>query len=121
MLCKKTLSKAVFFDYSDNLWINKPLLSLGSNQVDLGGMMAPASAMSIRSSMVVGCMENATAILPSSTRSDNAFKPRIPLFLLPRKAYIDDAHGNILPVTVWITGFLCTAMGRFPGAFGRIY
>src|SRR5581483_619869 len=35
-------------------WLTMPSASLGSNQVDLGGMMPPASETAIRSSMLVG-------------------------------------------------------------------
>ena len=40
---------------------SRPSRSFGSNQVDFGGMMPPASAMRIRSSTVTGNSENATA------------------------------------------------------------
>ena len=43
-----------------SLWINNPLRSFGSNQVDLGGMSRPASATSSSSRMEVGYMEKAT-------------------------------------------------------------
>lgn len=45
-----------------NLWIKSPLLNFGSNQVDFGGITLPASAIAIKSSMVVGHIEKATAI-----------------------------------------------------------
>ncbi len=35
-------------------WLTKPSASLGSNQVDLGGMTSPASATDINASMLVG-------------------------------------------------------------------
>ena len=40
---------------------NRPERSLGSNQVDLGGMTSPASATAISSSSEVGNREKATA------------------------------------------------------------
>lgn len=40
--------------FHDKEWIKMPLRSFGSNQVDFGGIMLPASAMSIKSSRVVG-------------------------------------------------------------------
>ena len=41
-------------------WMKSPLRSLGSNQVDLGGISRPASATDSSSSMDVGYMANAT-------------------------------------------------------------
>jgi len=35
-------------------WLSTPSASLGSNQVDFGGMIAPASATAIRSVICVG-------------------------------------------------------------------
>ncbi len=35
-------------------WLTMPSANFGSNQVDFGGMMPPASATAIRSSMLVG-------------------------------------------------------------------
>ncbi len=35
-------------------WLTMPSASLGSNQVDFGGMIAPASATAIRSVISVG-------------------------------------------------------------------
>lgn len=43
------------------VWIKSPLRSLGSNQVDLGGMISPASATRKRSAMVTGYREKASA------------------------------------------------------------
>ena len=43
------------------MWQNIASRSFGSNQVLLGGMMPPASAMAMRSSMLVGNIENAQA------------------------------------------------------------
>src|SRR6185295_6688596 len=58
--------------------ISKPSLSLGSNQVDLGGMISFASETINNSATVVGNSENATAALPSSTRRSSSFVPRSP-------------------------------------------
>ena len=48
---------------------SRPSRSLGSNHVDLGGMIPPASDTRIRSSTDTGKRENATANLPESTSS----------------------------------------------------
>ena len=37
-----------------NVWITMPSRSFGSNQVDFGGMMSPASATAINSPIEVG-------------------------------------------------------------------
>jgi len=37
-----------------SMWLTMPSASLGSNQVDFGGMIAPASATAIRSLIAVG-------------------------------------------------------------------
>ena len=50
-------------------WTKSPDRSFGSNQVDFGGITAPASAMAIISPTVTGYIENATASRPSATRS----------------------------------------------------
>ncbi len=57
---------------------SSPSLSFGSNQVDFGGMMPPASEIAIRSSTVTGNIENATAALPESTACSSAAVPRAP-------------------------------------------
>jgi len=54
------------------MWQNIASRSLGSNQVLLGGMMPLASAMVIKSSMLVGNMENAQAYSPSFTSFSNS-------------------------------------------------
>ena len=46
---------------------SSPSRSFGSNHVDFGGMMPPASEIAIRSSIVTGYIENATAAVPEST------------------------------------------------------
>src|SRR5215510_2153106 len=46
---------------------NNPSRSFGSNQVDLGGMIPPASEIVIRSSTLTGYIEKATAYLADVT------------------------------------------------------
>ena len=60
------------------MWQNMASRSLGSNQVLLGGMMPPASAMAIRSSMLVGNMEKAQAYSPLLTSFSSSAVPRMP-------------------------------------------
>src|ERR1035437_3575453 len=60
------------------MWQNMASRSLGSNQVLLGGMMPPASAMAMRSSMLVGNSENAHAYSPLLTSFSNSTVPRMP-------------------------------------------
>src|SRR5204862_8227472 len=60
------------------VWTSRPSRSFGSNHVDFGGMMPPSSAIDIRSSMVTGCMEKATAARPSLTADSSAAVPRAP-------------------------------------------
>ena len=48
-------------DNQSRVWTTRPERSFGSNQVDLGGMMPPASAISITVSTFTGCIEKATA------------------------------------------------------------
>ena len=52
--------------------------SFGSNHVLLGGMMPPASAIVIRSRMLVGYIENAQAYSPEFTSFSNSPVPRMP-------------------------------------------
>ena len=59
-------------------WINKPSLSLGSNHVDFGGMISPASETAMRSSILTGNSENATAAAPESTSRSRYWVPRAP-------------------------------------------
>ena len=47
-----------------NRCASRPLRSLGSNQVDLGGMISPASATRSSSAMLVGCRLKAMAQSP---------------------------------------------------------
>ena len=47
--------------------MNKPERSFGSNHVLFGGMICPASAISMSCRMVTGCMEKATAARFAST------------------------------------------------------
>src|SRR6266498_4031474 len=53
--------------YHSSMWQNIPSRSFGSNQVLFGGIMPPASAIAIRSSMLVGNIENAHAYSPLLT------------------------------------------------------
>ena len=50
----------------ESLWINRPLRSFGSNQVDFGGISLPSSAICISSSMEVGNMAKATPPVSSA-------------------------------------------------------
>src|ERR1039458_9149277 len=59
-------------------WQNIASRSFGSNQVLLGGMMPPASAMLIKSSMLVGNMLNAQAYSPLLTSFSSSAVPRMP-------------------------------------------
>ena len=61
----------------ESLCTNMPLRSFGSNQVDFGGIVSPASAIAITSSIRVGYSENATFIPPATSRS-NSCNPRMP-------------------------------------------
>src|SRR5438105_3944881 len=58
--------------------MSSPSRSFGSNHVDFGGMMAPASDTAIRSATPTGCIENATALCPRSTRAWSSRVPRAP-------------------------------------------
>ena len=49
-------------------WLTMPSASFGSNQVDFGGMIAPASATAMRSLICVGYSANATAIAVGPAR-----------------------------------------------------
>ena len=61
-----------------NLWITKPDRNLGSNQVVLGGIMFPVSAISIICFMLTGYRARAIAISPLSTRFLSSPSPLIP-------------------------------------------
>ena len=76
----------------ESLWTNKPLRSLGSNQVDFGGMVLPASATAMTSLMLVGCIEKAT-LIPALTRFSNSCNPRIP----PTKSIRLSVFGSWIP------------------------
>lgn len=58
--------------------MTSPERSLGSNQVVLGGMMLPLSAMSVSCFIETGNMAKATAISPESTRRCSSANPRMP-------------------------------------------
>ena len=49
------------------VWTSKPSLSFGSNHVDFGGMMPPSSDIAIKSWIVTGYIEKATAAWPLAT------------------------------------------------------
>src|SRR5665213_3887998 len=59
-------------------WQNIPSRSFGSNQVLFGGMISSASAMVIKSSMLVGNIENAQAFSPLFTSFSSSAVPRMP-------------------------------------------
>lgn len=61
-----------------SLWMTSPERSFGSNQVVLGGMMLPVSAMSISCFIVTGYNARATRISPLSTRRFSSPSPRMP-------------------------------------------
>ena len=71
----------------------QPSRSFGSNHVDLGGMMPPASAIAIRSSMPTGNSENATAARPLATSRSSSACPRIP----PTKSMRLSVRGSPTP------------------------
>src|SRR6266849_3687376 len=54
------LSKNRCAYYDSNKCRTSPLRSFGSNQVDFGGMICPASAIAITCSRLVGCNAKAT-------------------------------------------------------------
>ena len=70
-----------------------PLCNFGSNQVDFGGIMHPASEIAIRSSMGVGNREKATLISPLSTLRSNSFTPFTP----PTKSILSSVLGLVIP------------------------
>ena len=73
----------------------RPLRSLGSNQVDLGGMILPLSAMAMSCATVVGNMENAARYWPLSTRFSSSAVPRMP----PTKSIRFEVRGSSMPST----------------------
>src|ERR1017187_1876188 len=76
-------------------WQNMASRSLGSNQVLLGGMMPPASAMAMRSSMLVGNSEKAQAYSPALTSFSSSAVPRMP----PTKLMRLLVRGSAMPKT----------------------
>ena len=54
IICSWCLRALVVFFHYSNICTNKPSLSFGSNQVDFGGMILPASAIVMSSSRDVG-------------------------------------------------------------------
>ena len=77
------------------MWTNSPDLSLGSNQVDFGGIILSASASAINSSIVVWKREKATSYSPSSTSLSSSPSPRIP----PTKWILWSVLGFLIPRT----------------------
>ena len=77
------------------MWQNMASRSLGSNQVLLGGMMPPASAMAIKSSMLVGNIEKAQAYSPLFTSFSSSAVPRMP----PTKLMRLLVRGSAMPKT----------------------
>lgn len=72
--------------------MNMPLLSFGSNQVDLGGISISASATSKSSEIDVGNIENAIAI-SLWTLSSSSLRPLIP----PIKSILLSTLGSPIP------------------------
>ena len=72
--------------------MNIPLLGLGSNQVDLGGIVLPLSATFIISSIVVAYIEKLTFISLSALFS-NSLSPLIP----PINSILSDFVGSLMP------------------------
>lgn len=64
--------------FSQKGWMMRPERNFGSNQVDLGGIVNPASATESTSSIRVGNMEKAIICLSEFTRFSSSFMPRIP-------------------------------------------
>jgi len=79
--------------YSDNLWIKIPLLSFGSNQVDFGGMIFPASATTINSFIEVGKSEKA-AFISAFTLFSNSSTPLI----FPTNSFPWSVRGFSIPI-----------------------
>ena len=80
--------------YRSIWWINSPLRSFGSNQVDFGGMRRSASATANSSWMEVGYMANATSMSLSALRFSSS-RPRIP----PIKSIRLSVLGSPIPRT----------------------
>ena len=97
-----------------------PLRSFGSNQVVLGGIILPVSAMVINWSMVTGYKAKAAAISPESTRFFNSPKPRIPptksIRVLVRRSLISSNLSNTrLDKTVTPTSKVVVVVRAFFG------
>ena len=77
-----------------NLCIIKPERSFGSNQVALGGIILPVSAIVISCFIETGYSANAIFISPESTLFFNSPSPLIPptksILLSERKSFIQD-------------------------------
>ena len=85
-----------------SLWIKIPLRSLGSNQVDLGGISFSASATFINSSIEVGYKEKAIFI-PALTLFSNSSKPLIP----PTNSILWSIQGSSIPKKCPLFSWLC--------------
>ncbi len=72
--------------------MKSPLRSFGSNHVDFGGIIRPASAISVRSSSVVGYIENAIFISVSA-RFSSSVRPLMP----PTKSILLSVRGSVMP------------------------
>ncbi len=64
--------------HQSSVWTTRPERSFGSNQVDFGGMIPPASAISITVPTPTGCIENATAYPPFLTMASRSAIGRAP-------------------------------------------
>src|SRR5262245_18738970 len=103
--------------YQSSTWLTMPSTSLGSNQVDLGGMMPPASDTASRSSMAVGQSAKATAISPELTRRSSSPNPRPP----PTKSMRLSVRGSLTPRIGWIKLFVSNVIGNRPiGSVARL-
>lgn len=84
--------------------MNNPLLNLGSNQVDLGGINSPASATANNSPIDVAYIENANTQSSEHLLSSSP-KPRIP----PTKSILLSVLGSWIPKSGSKTLFWSTA------------
>src|SRR5450759_4061757 len=82
-----------FHGEPQNRCTKRPERSFGSNHVDFGGIVAPASAIAMTSARDVGNIENATAPHPERTRPSSSPVPRIP----PTKSKRGSVRGTPMP------------------------
>ena len=80
-------------EHQSSVCISKPERSLGSNQVDFGGMIRPASATRRSWSMVQAGMAKAMDISPELTRFSNSPVPRMP----PTKSILASVRMSPMP------------------------